>query len=93
MNYYEYLKTPEWKQKRLKVLEYWSGRCILCNSDQRVTVHHRTYERLGNELITDLVPLCEVCHTKLHLTIIQSRQVTLQQVQNTRAAGLKVKVD
>jgi hypothetical protein len=29
-------------------------------------VHHKTYERLGNELIEDCQVLCEQCHYKLH---------------------------
>jgi 5-methylcytosine-specific restriction endonuclease McrA len=29
-------------------------------------VHHKTYERLGNELIEDCEVLCEQCHDKLH---------------------------
>lgn len=32
----------------------------------RVQIHHRTYVRLGRELSTDLVPLCDNCHGKAH---------------------------
>jgi 5-methylcytosine-specific restriction endonuclease McrA len=30
-------------------------------------LHHRTYERLGRELITDLELLCEQCHRSKHI--------------------------
>lgn len=33
----------------------------------RLHVHHRTYERLGEELPEDLVVLCEVCHEAYEL--------------------------
>lgn len=29
-------------------------------------MHHTTYRRLGNEAVTDLVPLCQVHHDELH---------------------------
>lgn len=41
------------------------GRCRLCNEgglDVVLTMHHRTYERLGAELPDDLTCLCGVCH-------------------------------
>jgi sirohydrochlorin ferrochelatase len=40
-------------------------RCRLCNlgsPDVVLTVHHRTYERLGKELADDLTTLCMECH-------------------------------
>lgn len=30
-------------------------------------VHHRNYLRVGQELVDDLVPLCEECHNEAHL--------------------------
>lgn len=64
--YDEYIQSPEWQAKREKVLIFWSGRCALCNSPRMVEVHHRTYERLGHELLTDLIPLCDTCHERHH---------------------------
>jgi hypothetical protein len=29
-------------------------------------VHHLNYQRLGDEMLFDLVALCEGCHQKLH---------------------------
>gem|GEM_PF-4331542 len=31
-----------------------------------LNLHHKTYERIGNEKIRDLVCLCQQCHHKLH---------------------------
>jgi 5-methylcytosine-specific restriction endonuclease McrA len=64
--YDDYMKSEEWQAKREKVLIFWGRRCALCNSPDNVQVHHRTYDRLGQELITDLIPLCKVCHDRHH---------------------------
>lgn len=29
-------------------------------------VHHKTYERVGKELLSDLIRLCEICHNSYH---------------------------
>ena len=65
MNYTDYLKSPDWQAFRKKVLSFWGERCAICYSKDRVEVHHRTYERLGQEMITDCLALCADCH-KLH---------------------------
>jgi 5-methylcytosine-specific restriction endonuclease McrA len=66
MPYREYLRTPEWRRARAAAL-LRAGHC--CSLDvthtQNLEVHHRTYERLGAELASDLVVLCESCH-RLH---------------------------
>lgn len=45
---------------------WWGYKCALCNSHEGVQVHHNNYDRLGKELFTDLIPLCEVCHSRHH---------------------------
>lgn len=43
------------------------GRCEMCGTNQRqLHVHHKTYERFGNEHPLDLVVLCDRCHKKAH---------------------------
>ncbi len=66
MPYQEYLQTPEWRQKREQVLERDNYCCRVCNSDERLHVHHRTYARRGNEDLEDLTTLCEECHERFH---------------------------
>lgn len=63
--YQDYLQSFEWQIKRQQVIDIWGGRCALCNSGGSLEVHHRTYERLGNERLTDLLPLCDDCHKKV----------------------------
>lgn len=66
MNYQEYLKSSKWEYIREWILTFWDHRCTICNSRKEVQVHHRTYERLGNELTTDLIVLCDRCHELHH---------------------------
>lgn len=70
MEYEDYLQSPEWKQRAEELKERAGNRCQLCNaSDQECVlhVHHRTYERIGNEEPMDLFVLCELCHARTHL--------------------------
>ena len=39
----EYLKSNKWKSIREWALIFWGYRCAVCNSKERVEVHHRTY--------------------------------------------------
>ena len=66
MDYHEYLLTDDWKHRRDWIKSFWGHRCVLCYSMEDIQVHHRTYERLGREEMTDCVPLCSECHTKHH---------------------------
>jgi hypothetical protein len=62
MPYREYLQTPEWQAKRTEARERAGERCQVCNADDLLDVHHRTYERRGYERDGDLTVLCRTCH-------------------------------
>jgi hypothetical protein len=66
MPYVDYLKTDHWKRTRIAAVERATGRCQLCNAGQSLHVHHRTYERRGEELPEDLTVLCADCHRMFH---------------------------
>lgn len=61
-----YLKTNAWQTKRKGALERANYKCQLCSSKERLHVHHNTYDRLGNESDSDLIVLCEKCHSHYH---------------------------
>lgn len=42
------------------------GRCEACGTARLLHVHHRTYERFGQEHADDLSVLCEACHALVH---------------------------
>ena len=90
VDYNEYMRSVQWKKKRHQVLIYWGNKCGMCYKPGRLEVHHRTYERLGAELITDLIPLCEECHTKFHDTTragMEPIQATLVRLVDGIVAG------
>jgi len=63
MPYRAYLQTPEWNERRSQHLRSSKYRCQVCNKGStKLNVHHRTYERRGNENWGDLITLCEDCH-------------------------------
>lgn len=67
--YREYLNSPEWQGRRTACLERDGGRCRECGDDGTLApleAHHLTYERVGHELLSDLVTLCRPCHAHAH---------------------------
>jgi hypothetical protein len=66
MPYDEYLQTPEWRGRADRCKARFYHRCALDETHTADHAHHRTYERRGRELATDLIPLCADCHAKHH---------------------------
>jgi restriction endonuclease Mrr len=67
MPYRAYLRTPEWRVTRAAALQRAGHSCSLdVTHTDALEVHHRTYERLGHELASDLVVLCHACHVVHH---------------------------
>lgn len=65
----EYLATPKWKEKRRLVIERCDGRCEGCRSAPVAHVHHLTYDHWKDELLFELVGLCEPCHHRAHKVV------------------------
>lgn len=67
MPYSEYLRTPEWRDRRRQEIQAAEYKCANCGRrTTRLQVHHLTYERRGNEHPDDLVVLCPHCHAQEH---------------------------
>lgn len=66
MPYRKYLKTDHWRSLREDVLRLSFRMCCKCGRRDRLHVHHRSYARLGCELLEDLTVLCYKCHHKEH---------------------------
>ena len=62
----EVMRSPEWREKCRKVWQRESGLCQGCREAKGAHVHHMTYARLGEELLTDLVLFCVPCHERYH---------------------------
>lgn len=69
--YDEYLATRHWRSLRVKVAKIKNYRCELC--DKKIEfgyhIHHKTYKRLGDERLGDLMFLCENCHKEVHIAL------------------------
>ena len=67
--YTNYLHSEEWQLKREEVFSLRGRKCERCNKDltnKIADVHHKTYDRLFNELMEDLEVLCRPCHQEEH---------------------------
>lgn len=65
-SYKEYLSSPEWKNKRLKVLRRANYICEICGIKKAYQVHHKTYKRIYKEKLSDLIATCGICHQAEH---------------------------
>lgn len=62
-DYREYLRSPEWKQKRQQVIARAGNSCEQCGrASLNLEVHHLHYESLFDEDLDDLEALCKTCH-------------------------------
>ena len=59
--YEDYMASKEWDAKRKRILKRDCG-CRVCNHQHELQVHHRTYDRVGDEDMMDLTVLCRECH-------------------------------
>ena len=64
--YYQYLQSQPWQIKRDLVFQRENGKCQGCGEWAIENVHHLTYTHLFDELLFELVGLCENCHRKCH---------------------------
>lgn len=63
--YFKYLRSPLWRRKiRPRVLRRDGHQCRVCNSRERVQVHHIAYTRevLKGRADYLLVTVCRICH-------------------------------
>ena len=61
----EYMNSEDWKSIREYVMKKYNGKCYCCK-EPATDVHHETYERLFQEIPSDLKPLCRACHKAHH---------------------------
>lgn len=65
-------RPEHWRSIRQQAIERDGNQCRLCSARDGeflgdwgavcLEVHHRTYERFGNELLDDVTTLCQQCH-------------------------------
>ncbi len=65
-DYQKYLQSTHWRKVKRDYAKQFKRVCYLCASEDNLELHHVTYERIGNERLTDVVYLCEICHGFIH---------------------------
>ena len=73
--YHLYLNSAAWYKKREQRMSI-DGDVCACGAPA-VHVHHKTYENIGKELMSDLVSLCEKCHTHVHENSLYLKRLVL----------------
>lgn len=74
-HYLAYLNSPDWRRTRNRKLAEAKWTCERCLSRRDLNVHHKTYVRLGMELMADLEVLCFTCHNGHHKAEAQTTEL------------------
>ena len=64
--YSQYLSRPHWKQFKAIVKAARPAICVACGTRKNILLHHRIYDRIGKERISDVVWLCKSHHNETH---------------------------
>lgn len=73
MNYKQQLRSKNWKDKRLFILERDNFCCVKCNSKDNLQVHHTLYikgRKAWEYNNKHLITVCSSCHLEIHQTEI-----------------------
>jgi len=65
-NYGDYLRSAHWRRLRAEYRASDLPQSCICG-EWETQLHHITYERVGRERLSDLVPLCPSCHNLVHV--------------------------
>jgi hypothetical protein len=62
MRYEAHLRSEQWAETKRRLLQERGEQCERCGEGPPLQLHHKTYERLGHELPSDLELVCLECH-------------------------------
>lgn len=71
-----YLRSPEWKSKRDKVLKRAGSICEGCGERAATQIHHLTYKHVFSEFLFELVAVCDNCHERAHADEIEEARLS-----------------
>ena len=73
-SYADYLKSDHWA----RLVDYCRGnRCFCCFKTESLSLHHTSYDNLGNESPTDFATVCSGCHESIH-GMVRAKKATLE---------------
>lgn len=65
-SYEDYITSSKWEKRKVAYYAKHEKLCAACKCTENIHLHHHTYDRMGNELDDDLVPLCQEHHDLVH---------------------------
>ena len=74
-SYKDYLKSRHLRHTRARALRAAHHKCSACGTAESLVVHHRSYDRIGHELLTDLTVFCDSCHLVEHNITHEVREI------------------
>ena len=70
MDYHTYIRSWQWRERRLAAMTAAGNKCQRCGADywlgNQLEAHHLHYNSLGHERPEDVVVLCRPCHEAEH---------------------------
>lgn len=79
-SYDEYLRSEHWVELKARYWSKWTDlACVGCD-EKAVELHHVNYQRLGDEGLRDLIPLCRICHSDMHAFLKVHRWVHISDI-------------
>lgn len=64
--YESHMKSDKWMEIRMLKLKQANYICEGCGKERATTVHHFSYNNLGEEFLFELAAVCVACHQRLH---------------------------
>ena len=61
-----YMQSKQWFILKAMLLMKYKYKCQICDCIHSLEAHHLTYERLGDEWLSELALLCRDCHQAQH---------------------------
>lgn len=66
VEYINYLKSEDWKERRKILMQQANYKCMKCG-EKATQLHHLNYNNIGNEILEDdVIALCSDCHKEIH---------------------------
>jgi hypothetical protein len=65
-SYREYLNSCHWRNFTDRLFADGKNKCQSCGSIKKLNFHHLNYKHIGDELDSEVVCLCDVCHKIEH---------------------------
>lgn len=67
-SYCQYLRTEHWRIFKEEFGASKSSKkvCYCCSNKYDLRIHHKTYIRVGMEKFSDVIELCDDCHSTVH---------------------------